>query len=108
MPGTYFWHDHASVNMADGLHGPLIVKAKPGTPDLVDGKVQDTYTLFLQDWWHNPGNALAMRLNRWELGARSTKIWFIVLLLMTRHRTPVKADMCLQYILKCLVVAGNL
>eukprot|EP00878_Enallax_costatus_P033800 GHUV01037365.1.p1 GENE.GHUV01037365.1~~GHUV01037365.1.p1 ORF type:complete len:432 (+),score=88.08 GHUV01037365.1:181-1476(+) len=64
MPGTYFWHDHSSVNQADGLQGPLIVRAKPGTPELVDGKIQDTFTLFLQDWWHNPANALAMRLNR--------------------------------------------
>jgi L-ascorbate oxidase len=64
MPGTYFWHDHSSVNRADGLQGPLIVRAKEGTPDIVDGKIQDTFTLFVHDWWHNPGNALAMRLNR--------------------------------------------
>lgn len=64
MPGTYFWHDHSSVNRADGLQGPLIVKPKAGTPEIVDGKIQDTFTLFLHDWWHNPGNALAMRLNR--------------------------------------------
>lgn len=65
MPGTYFWHDHSSINRADGLQGALIVKAKPGTPELAEGKIQDTFILFLQDWWHTPANALAMRLNRY-------------------------------------------
>lgn len=61
--GTYFWHDHASLNRADGLQGPLIVRAPPRTPGLYATPARSS-TLFLSDWWHQTGNALAMRLNR--------------------------------------------
>lgn len=30
--GSYFWHDHASGNHADGLTGPLIIEPEDGTP----------------------------------------------------------------------------
>jgi FtsP/CotA-like multicopper oxidase with cupredoxin domain len=62
MPGTYFWHDHAAMFRADGLQGALIVRERPGTAALnaADGES----ALILADWWHFPGNSLAMRLNR--------------------------------------------
>lgn len=62
MPGTYFWHDHANANRADGLQGPLFVNPKPGTTTLYP--LAGSPHLFLQDWWHQTGNSLAMRLNR--------------------------------------------
>lgn len=48
---------------ADGLQGALIVRERPGTP-LLHGQVHSEDTLLLTDWWHFPGNSLAMRLSR--------------------------------------------
>jgi FtsP/CotA-like multicopper oxidase with cupredoxin domain len=62
-PGTYFWHDHAALNRADGLQGALVVLPKRGTKELYS--YDDQRTLFLQDWWHFTGDSMAMRLNRW-------------------------------------------
>lgn len=62
MPGTYFYHDHSSMNRADGLQGPLIVKERTGVAPLVASSSDNT--LFLSDHWHFAGNAMAMRLNR--------------------------------------------
>jgi hypothetical protein len=53
----------SSTRRADGLHGPLIVQTRPGTPPLVPADA--TNVMFLQDWWHDSGNALSMRLNRY-------------------------------------------
>jgi FtsP/CotA-like multicopper oxidase with cupredoxin domain len=62
MPGTYLYHDHSSQNRGDGLQGPLIVQQRPGTPAL--NAADGDETLFLADWWHFAGDAMAMRLNR--------------------------------------------
>lgn len=62
MPGTYIYHDHPSQNRGDGLQGPLMVQQRPGTPAL--NAADGDETLFLADWWHFAGNAMAMRLNR--------------------------------------------
>jgi FtsP/CotA-like multicopper oxidase with cupredoxin domain len=62
MPGTYFYHDHSNLNRADGLQGPLIVKERPGSSLLFEADADQT--LFLSDWWHFTGNAMALRLNR--------------------------------------------
>lgn len=31
-PGTHYWHDHASYNLADGLSGPIIIRPKVPEP----------------------------------------------------------------------------
>jgi hypothetical protein len=31
-PGTYFWHDHSTVNRANGLQGALILDLAPRSP----------------------------------------------------------------------------
>ena len=64
LPGTYFWHDHASANRADGLQGPLIVlpakgATPPGTPHY-----DSEETIFIQDWFHAQGSVLAFHLGR--------------------------------------------
>jgi L-ascorbate oxidase len=61
-PGTYFWHDHASGNHADGLAGPLIIEPEDGTPVL--DQYDEERTVFLHDWFHTQGDVLAMSLNR--------------------------------------------
>lgn len=64
-PGTYWWHDHATLSRADGLRGPLIVKPPLGTPELpVMSNVDDDVTLFLADHWHFTGDSMGLRLNR--------------------------------------------
>lgn len=63
MPGTYFYHDHSNHNRGDGLQGALVVKERPGTPQLFEADADET--LFLSDWWHFAGNSMALRLNRW-------------------------------------------
>lgn len=60
--GTYFYHDHSNLNRADGLQGALIVKERPGSPQLFEADADET--LLLSDWWHFNGNAMALRLNR--------------------------------------------
>eukprot|EP00879_Flechtneria_rotunda_P031612 GHRR01034549.1.p1 GENE.GHRR01034549.1~~GHRR01034549.1.p1 ORF type:complete len:321 (+),score=110.97 GHRR01034549.1:649-1611(+) len=62
MPGTYFWHDHSTLNRADGLMGPLIVQPPADVPPL--DTADASAVLFLKDWWHFTGNAMAFRLNR--------------------------------------------
>jgi len=54
------------MNRADGLQGPLIVKERAGTPALFTSDADKT--LFLSDFWHFTGNAMALRLNRWDGG----------------------------------------
>lgn len=63
MPGTYFYHDHSSMNRADGLQGALIVKERAGVAPLYSSASDQT--LFLSDHWHFAGNSMATRLNRW-------------------------------------------
>lgn len=31
-PGTHYWHDHASYNLADGIGGPIVVHPKDPEP----------------------------------------------------------------------------
>jgi len=64
-PGTYIWHDHSSVNRADGLQGALILELAPESP------VPNPFRwnggdriLMVTDWWDDEANAMAMRLNR--------------------------------------------
>lgn len=61
-PGTYWWHDHGSLNRADGLQGALIVLPKKKSDELYSYDAEQT--MFLQDHWQYVGNALAVRLNR--------------------------------------------
>lgn len=63
MPGTYLYHDHSNHNRGDGLQGALIVNERPGTAKLIESDADET--LFLSDWWHFAGNAMALRLNRY-------------------------------------------
>lgn len=76
-PGSYLWHDHSAIYRADGLQGALIVRPKRSSAGSKQ-KSQEVakqplmnydaeHTLFLMDWWHFTGNAMAMRLNRWGL-----------------------------------------
>lgn len=64
MPGTYFWHDHSSMNRADGLQGGLIVHRRRDDGSRAIIGSDDSQLLLLSDWWHFTGNAMAMRLNR--------------------------------------------
>ena len=63
-PGTFFWHDHANANRADGLQGPLIVRPKEPGPKSPYDPIKGERVLFISDWYHTEGNALAMALNR--------------------------------------------
>jgi L-ascorbate oxidase len=31
-PGTHYWHDHTSYNLADGISGPIIIRPKDPEP----------------------------------------------------------------------------
>jgi hypothetical protein len=44
--------------------GPLLVLPRKGTPPLMKPAPDASDVLFLTDFWHFTGNALAMRLNR--------------------------------------------
>jgi FtsP/CotA-like multicopper oxidase with cupredoxin domain len=35
-PGTHYWHDHSSYNLADGLSGPMIIRPKSPEPFTYD------------------------------------------------------------------------
>jgi FtsP/CotA-like multicopper oxidase with cupredoxin domain len=35
-PGTHYWHDHSSYNIADGLSGPIIIRPKQPDPFTYD------------------------------------------------------------------------
>ncbi|KAJ9516034.1 hypothetical protein QJQ45_024447 [Haematococcus lacustris] len=65
-PGTYFWHDHSTMNRANGLQGALILAFPRVTPPIVSPypPVTAEYTMLLSDWWDMEANAMGMRLNR--------------------------------------------
>jgi len=78
-PGTYWWHDHGSLNRADGLQGALIVLSKKKSDELY--QYDADRIMFLQDHWQYVGNALAVRLNRPFDAAKATNDtgnWFWV------------------------------
>jgi FtsP/CotA-like multicopper oxidase with cupredoxin domain len=35
-PGTHYWHDHTSYNLADGISGPIIIHPKTPEPFVYD------------------------------------------------------------------------
>ncbi|GFH25697.1 uncharacterized protein HaLaN_23702, partial [Haematococcus lacustris] len=65
-PGTYFWHDHSTMNRANGLQGALILAFPRVTPPIVSPypPVTAEFTMLLSDWWDMEANAMGMRLNR--------------------------------------------
>ncbi len=78
-PGTYFWHDHSSLNRADGLQGAMIVRPANGTKELYS--YDDERTLFVMDLWHLNANAMGMRLNRYTALHGATLLYFIRVLI---------------------------
>ncbi len=63
-PGTYFWHDHSTVNRANGLQGSLILGLpRDGSVVQPDPPYAD-HLLFINDWFNTEANYLAMQLNR--------------------------------------------
>jgi L-ascorbate oxidase len=60
-PGSHYWHAHVSMDVADGLSGPLIVHPKEQEPFSYD----EDRTLFLQDFYSETGEQQAVGLNNW-------------------------------------------
>jgi hypothetical protein len=56
------FYKHAALPLVFA-QGPLVVMARKGVPSLVPAP-DASDVLFLTDFWHFTGNALAMRLNR--------------------------------------------
>jgi len=53
-PGTYMYHSHTNVLVADGLAGPLIVQEEEPEPDAI---------VVLSEWFSKPSPELAKGLN---------------------------------------------
>jgi FtsP/CotA-like multicopper oxidase with cupredoxin domain len=43
-PGTHYWHDHTSYNLADGLSGPIVIRPKKPDPFAYDEERVSTTT----------------------------------------------------------------
>ncbi|KAB5588238.1 hypothetical protein CTheo_8320 [Ceratobasidium theobromae] len=50
--GTYWWHAHASTQLADGIHGPLIIHS-PGDPLKRGVDYDEDQILMIADWYHD-------------------------------------------------------
>ncbi|KAB5588854.1 hypothetical protein CTheo_7708 [Ceratobasidium theobromae] len=50
--GTYWWHAHASTQMADGIHGPLIIHS-PDDPLKRGVDYDEDQILMIADWYHD-------------------------------------------------------
>ena len=66
-PGTHFWHAHASLDVADGLSGLLIVH--PKEPPTTEGgqplEYDEERVLFLQDFYSETGEQQRAGLDNW-------------------------------------------
>ncbi|KAB5589735.1 hypothetical protein CTheo_6830 [Ceratobasidium theobromae] len=50
--GTYWWHAHASTQLADGIHGPLIIHS-PDDPLKRGVDYDEDQILMIADWYHD-------------------------------------------------------
>ncbi|QRV98945.1 Multicopper oxidase [Ceratobasidium sp. AG-Ba] len=50
--GTYWWHAHASTQLADGIHGPLIVHS-PNDPLKRGIDFDEEQVIMVADWYHD-------------------------------------------------------
>ncbi|KAF8607356.1 hypothetical protein BDV93DRAFT_520227 [Ceratobasidium sp. AG-I] len=50
--GTYWWHAHASTQLADGIHGPLIIHS-PDDPLKRGVDYDEDQILVVADWYHD-------------------------------------------------------
>ncbi|KAG8775201.1 laccase, multicopper oxidase, benzenediol:oxygen oxidorectuctase [Ceratobasidium sp. 428] len=50
--GTYWWHAHASTQLADGIHGPLIIHS-PDDPLKRGVDFDEEQVLMIADWYHD-------------------------------------------------------
>ncbi|QRV76916.1 Multicopper oxidase [Ceratobasidium sp. AG-Ba] len=50
--GTYWWHAHASTQLADGIHGPLVVHS-PDDPLKRGVDYDEDQIIMVADWYHD-------------------------------------------------------
>ncbi|KAG9076063.1 laccase, multicopper oxidase, benzenediol:oxygen oxidorectuctase, partial [Ceratobasidium sp. 370] len=50
--GTYWWHAHASTQLVDGIHGPLIIHS-PDDPLKRGVDFDEEQVLVIADWYHD-------------------------------------------------------
>ena len=63
-PGTYLWHDHSTMNRANGLQGAFILDLPRNPPPSPYDPYAGERVMFISDWYNEEANAMAMQLNR--------------------------------------------
>ncbi|CAE7189797.1 unnamed protein product [Rhizoctonia solani] len=59
--GTYWWHAHASTQLADGIHGPLIIHS-PDDPLKRGVDYDEDQILVIADWYHDTSATITSAL----------------------------------------------
>ncbi|QRV98963.1 Multicopper oxidase [Ceratobasidium sp. AG-Ba] len=59
--GTYWWHAHASTQLADGIHGPLIIHS-PDDPLKRGVDYDEDQILMVADWYHDTSAVITAAL----------------------------------------------
>ncbi|KDN38419.1 hypothetical protein RSAG8_09513, partial [Rhizoctonia solani AG-8 WAC10335] len=59
--GTYWWHAHASTQLADGIHGPLIIHS-PDDPLKRGVDYDEDQILVVADWYHDTSSVITSAL----------------------------------------------
>ncbi|CAE6488885.1 unnamed protein product [Rhizoctonia solani] len=59
--GTYWWHAHASTQLADGIHGPLIIHS-PDDPLKRGVDYDEDQILMIADWYHDTSAVITSAL----------------------------------------------
>ncbi|KAG9079696.1 laccase, multicopper oxidase, benzenediol:oxygen oxidorectuctase [Ceratobasidium sp. 370] len=59
--GTYWWHAHASTQLADGIHGPLIIHS-PDDPLKRGVDFDEEQVLVVADWYHDTSAVITSAL----------------------------------------------
>ncbi|CAE6463521.1 unnamed protein product, partial [Rhizoctonia solani] len=59
--GTYWWHAHASTQLADGIHGPLIIHS-PDDPLKRGVDYDEDQILVVADWYHDTSAVITSAL----------------------------------------------
>ncbi|KAF8752349.1 Ferroxidase laccase [Rhizoctonia solani] len=59
--GTYWWHAHASTQLADGIHGPLIIHS-PDDPLKRGVDYDEDQIVVVADWYHDTSAVITSAL----------------------------------------------
>ncbi|KAB5592773.1 hypothetical protein CTheo_3757 [Ceratobasidium theobromae] len=59
--GTYWWHAHASTQLADGIHGPLVIHS-PNDPLRRGVDYDEDQIVMIADWYHDTSSVITSAL----------------------------------------------